>query len=70
MVLHVVATDGCSLLILVTTGSMRRYLQPSQVAQLHIHTCGQVCCFYQYSLKSMEQKPRNQTLHEERLTRL
>ena len=34
MVLHAVATDGCSLLILVTTGSMRRYLQPSQVAQV------------------------------------
>ena len=36
IVLHIVATDNCSLLILpsvlVTTGSMRRYLQPSRVA--------------------------------------
>ena len=66
----------CSACVLVTTGSMRWYLQTNQVTQVvqlrQNGTCGhkKVCSVSQHSLKSIQEIPGDWLLHEKSWTGL
>ena len=61
----------CPASVVVTTGSMRRYLQPKWVAQVvQLLQDGKSICVSRHSLKSMEVIPGDQSLYNESWTGL